>query len=916
MKNGTLQRQLRLWTVLLVVIPSLLIMTLYTVFQIKVVTKKNLEMINQRVEFQKLLIENWLEERAEDVRKISRLHEFQELDEKNIKSTLALMQEGNKHFDSLSFINKDGSFRVSTLSTGIRVTSVRGQPYYQAAAAGKEYISDIVIGRNSGLPIINLSSPVYDSDGNFQGLVLGSVRTTTIEKLLRDNWIGRTGEILLVNREGILIAEPRYVNILIDRGIVDPQARMKVKLSPDALAHIRLGEDGIANWTDYLGNKVMGAYQFMPEHNWTLIGSIGEGEILAPIYMQLAAMAGSTVVLVLFILPWAARITNRIKRPIDWLIEQSNYIAAENYEILDEKRLTNTFYEINLLQETFITMGEKIKKTIDLLKEKELQLNQQVMQIQDINATLAAEVMDRQEAQIALYQLNCDLENKVDERTVQLQEINATLEEEIMERQSAQEELQKYRLFFIHSRDIMLFVDFKSGNIIEANPAAEAAYGFTREELLGKRLIDLRIDQQPQYLREQMDLAFRKGITFEIMHRRKDGSKFPVEVNSIGEHIGNKEIVFSVVRDITERRKLQSQIQNQVEVAGVVQRSLLTADYFSDKLTIRTIFRPLTIVSGDFYGYRWTHDQNMLHGYLIDVSGHGVATALYTSAVSTLLNEMMDKEQPWSLARLSDLNRYLCDNLQDNIFVALIAFSLDFRRKQLTYWSAGINHALVSTQTENGQIAIPGIFLGVTAIPRFGTVSFPIQNGDTFFLLSDGILEQLPPEAVTKVGQFDEAYELLNHLTAENMRDDCSALCIEVKGMKPFPLFFDYSNRVESRTLRGRINHILQAAAGDKAGKIDIAVGEAISNARQYGENVRIKINKIGSRLIIRVRNDGQGFPGNARIDELKAAGIEQIFQSLLTSERGRGLPLMLAWSDTIFYNRQGTEVILIHFIQ
>lgn len=300
--------------------------------------------------------------------------------------------------------------------------------------------------------------------------MLGSVHTTTIEKLLRDNWIGHTGEILLVNREGIMISEPRYTNILIDKGMIDPKARMKLKLSDDALRHIQLGESGIANWSDYLGNKVMGAYQFMPEYGWTLIGSISEKEILNPIYNQLAMMAGTTLLIVLLILPCATWFTNRIKKPIDWLINQSNYIAAENYNMLKTDQQLATFYEFNLLGETFGRMGDKIKQTINLLKDKELLLNQKVIQIQDINAALEEEIMERQEAQAALYRLNSELESKVAERTVELEEINATLEEEIMERQLAQVELQKYRLFFIHSRDIMLFIDINSGRIIEANP--------------------------------------------------------------------------------------------------------------------------------------------------------------------------------------------------------------------------------------------------------------------------------------------------------------------------------------------------------------------------------------------------------------------------------------------------------------
>ena len=133
------------------------------------------------------------------------------------------------------------------------------------------------------------------------------------------------------------------------------------------------------------------------------------------------------------------------------------------------------------------------------------------------------------------------------------------------------ETLRKFQVFFVHSRDIMLFVDWTSGNIIEANPAATISYGYCREELLTQNISELRGEQGQRLTREQMDTAFKDGITFETIHRRKDGSTFPVEVNSRGEQVGQTRILFSVVRDITKRRaaqevlrKLNAELENKV----------------------------------------------------------------------------------------------------------------------------------------------------------------------------------------------------------------------------------------------------------------------------------------------------------------------------------------------------------------
>lgn len=160
-------------------------------------------------------------------------------------------------------------------------------------------------------------------------------------------------------------------------------------------------------------------------------------------------------------------------------------------------------------QEALRILNESLEQTVA----------ERTAELQEINATLEEEVFERQAAQAALGELNAALENKVLERTAELQEMNATLEEEIGERQIAQEGLQKFRLFFVNSRDILLFVSHTDGSILEANPAAEATYGFSREELLKKTIFDLRASAVPKTVEEQMHTAAFGGIVFETLHR-------------------------------------------------------------------------------------------------------------------------------------------------------------------------------------------------------------------------------------------------------------------------------------------------------------------------------------------------------------------------------------------------------------
>ena len=120
-----------------------------------------------------------------------------------------------------------------------------------------------------------------------------------------------------------------------------------------------------------------------------------------------------------------------------------------------------------------------------------------------------------------------------------------------------QSEAMRYKLFAEHSRDIVLFVRYADGRILEANRAALDAYGFTRDELLTKTIRDLRPPNDQANVYPQMNVANTKGILFEAVHIRKDGSEFPVEVSSRGATVGGQRVLLSIVRDISERKRAE-----------------------------------------------------------------------------------------------------------------------------------------------------------------------------------------------------------------------------------------------------------------------------------------------------------------------------------------------------------------------
>ena len=115
-------------------------------------------------------------------------------------------------------------------------------------------------------------------------------------------------------------------------------------------------------------------------------------------------------------------------------------------------------------------------------------------------------------------------------------------------------ELNNNQLIAQHIRDPLLLVSL-DGRIVECSHAAEKLYGYTREELLQLSVHNLRPHDAPEAVNCQIEQAKRQGILFEALHVRKDGSTVPVEVNS--QAIAGSELLLSVIRDITERKRAE-----------------------------------------------------------------------------------------------------------------------------------------------------------------------------------------------------------------------------------------------------------------------------------------------------------------------------------------------------------------------
>ncbi len=108
----------------------------------------------------------------------------------------------------------------------------------------------------------------------------------------------------------------------------------------------------------------------------------------------------------------------------------------------------------------------------------------------------------------------------------------------------------------------------QQGVSVQINSQTETLFGYTRDELIGQSVEMLVPDRQRgqhHHHREKFHSQpkiRRMGSGLDLCGRRRDGSEFPVEISLSPVATGNGPIVLSVIRDISDRKRIEDELRH------------------------------------------------------------------------------------------------------------------------------------------------------------------------------------------------------------------------------------------------------------------------------------------------------------------------------------------------------------------
>lgn len=548
-------------------------------------------------------VDHWFAGKLAELQLLARLEAVASLDYRQAPAQLAALQQLDGGFSELLLCDSRGQ---GLLASGQSV-DVSDQAYFrEARLTGQPVIGAPIIPADAQAAAIPLAVPVADERGDQRGVLVGSMALSSLDRLLGGEALGYA---FLAEPNGFFTYHP-------DRSLV-----MAAALPALAPAEPQLGEavrrmaqlqPGTATF-QLSGRTTRLYYAPLTVVNWSVGVVVDEQELLAPLGALRRMVLISTVLFALLLLSGSLALVHRAR-----------------YQLRLHAATDANQHLLNLLRDMRVgVVTTDPRGAVTLLNqpaERLLALSESEALGQSISAVvstphdqgLVADLIGRCLAGQKPDLCECPLLDRDGREHQVLLDASPNfgaeqavvgvvlLIRDITSLRISETKLSYYELLAGRTLD-MIFVTDRPGQVIEANSAAIATYGYSREELLRLSVSDLRAPGVSSTVERMDDDVLRAGVVFNSWHQRSDGHRFPVEVSVQLTQVGGRELLVSIVHDITEHHASQEEIRYLTyrdKLTGLHNRT-----YLEEELThLSPLRQPLSLILGDVNGLKLAND--------------------------------------------------------------------------------------------------------------------------------------------------------------------------------------------------------------------------------------------------------------------------------------------------------------------
>jgi sigma-B regulation protein RsbU (phosphoserine phosphatase) len=259
-----------------------------------------------------------------------------------------------------------------------------------------------------------------------------------------------------------------------------------------------------------------------------------------------------------------------------------------------------------------------------------------------------------------------------------------------------------------------------------------------------------------------------------------------------------------------EVRRNLARLEEEMDAARALQLGMLPSQFpvcsSAQPMAVHALMQPAREVGGDLYDYFYAGDKTFC--FLVgDVSGKGASAAMFMARTRSLVRMTVELWRAWRSddvqpAELAEaVNRELCQNNDERMFVTLFLGLFDTRTGILSFVNAGHPppHLLRMGGTAVQIDAKPGLPLGVRRHAKYEGRTLAIQPGDAMFVCSDGVFE-----ALNEKGDLFSIERLSQELSATHHADPVEIVRVIKNAVDKFAGLAPRADDVTALALRWR----------------------------------------------------------------------------------------------------------------
>ncbi|MDR1930074.1 MAG: methyl-accepting chemotaxis protein [Treponema sp.] len=254
------------------------------------------------------------------------------------------------------------------------LSNLADRDYIKKSLAGQPAISDVLISRVIGKPVIMFAAPIYGEDGGVTGVFIGRRDGAVLSDMTKKIRIGDRGYIYIINQQGTFISHTDPDLVLqqfnpIEAAAEDPSQEALGRFIQNVL-------DGGPPAAEYTSGGVpyIGTYAKVPDKDWILIGVIEKEEFFTGINRMIlnTVVFGVAAVIIAISLVFIL-LRNTVAKPVKEIVTGAKALANMDFSV---KLTGDRKDEIGDVERAFHTIRDSLRRTIsDINNEHQGQLN-------------------------------------------------------------------------------------------------------------------------------------------------------------------------------------------------------------------------------------------------------------------------------------------------------------------------------------------------------------------------------------------------------------------------------------------------------------------------------------------------------------------------------------------------------------